>query len=124
MGTMSQPGAASFPLMVAVLMAVSSLVILLEDMKSSDSGEGSLGLPSGAGFYRVLGVVVSLAGYAVIAHLVGHLIGSVLLSLAMVHLIKPGSWIRTLVIGLAVSLSAYGVFIAMLGVPMPKGVLW
>ena len=124
MGKMSQPGAAVFPLIVAVFMLVSSLVILFEDMRSLDSEEGPLGLPSGTGLHRLLGVLASLVGYVVVAYLVGHLIGSFLLSLAMVHLIKPGSWIRTLVIALAVSLSAYGVFVSMLGVPMPKGVLW
>jgi len=60
----------------------------------------------------------------VVAYLVGHLIGSVLLSVALVHLIKPGSWVRTVVIGLAISLSAYAMFISILGVPLPKGVLW
>jgi putative tricarboxylic transport membrane protein len=124
MGTRSQPGAAVFPLIVAVLMTVSSLVILFEDMKSLDSEEGPLGLPSGAGLHRLLGVIASLVGYVVIAYLVGHLIASVLLSLALVHLIKPGSWVRTVVIGLAISLSAYGVFVSMLGVPLPGGVLW
>jgi len=124
MGTMSQPGAAVFPVMVAVLMAVSSLVILFEDMRSPDSEEGPLGLPSGAGLHRLLIFIASLVGYVVIAYLGGHLIASVLLSVVLVHLIKPGSWIRTLVIGLAISLSAYGVFVWILGVPMPKGVLW
>ena len=124
MGKMSQPGAAVFPLIVAALMLVSSLVILFEDMRSLDSGEGPLGFPSGAGLHRLLGVVASLVGYVVVAYLVGHLIGSFLLSIALVHLIKPGSWVRTVVIGLAISLSAYGVFVWMLGVPMPKGVLW
>jgi putative tricarboxylic transport membrane protein len=124
MGKMSQPGAAVFPLIVAVLMLVSSLVILFEDMRSLDSEEGPLGLPSGGGLYRLLGVVASLVGYVVVAYLVGHLIGSVLLSVALVHLIKPGSWVRTVVIGLAISLSAYAMFISILGVPLPKGVLW
>ena len=124
MGTMKQPGAAVFPLIVAALMLVSSLVVLFEDMRSPDSEESPLRLPSGASLYRVLGVIASLAGYAVVAHLVGHLIASTLLSFAMVHLIKPGSWVRTVVIGLAISLSSYGVFVWVLGVPMPKGVLW
>ena len=124
MGKMSQPGAAVFPLMVAVLMVVSSLVILFEDMRSLDSGEGPLGLPSGASLHRLLGAIASVVGYVVVAYLVGHLIGSFLLSVALVYLIKPGSWVRTVVIGLAISLSAYGVFGWMLGVPMPKGVLW
>jgi len=121
---MSQPGAAVFPLIIAILMLVSSLVILFEDMRSLDSGEGPLGLPSGVGLHRLLGVVASLVGYVVVAYLVGHLIASFLLSLALVHLIKPGSWVRTVVIGLAISLSAYAMFISILGVPMPKGVLW
>jgi len=124
MGKMSQPGAAVFPLIVAILMLVSSLVILFEDMRSLDSGEGPLGLPSGASLHRMLGVIASLVGYVVVAYLVGHLIASFLLSLALVHLIKPGSWVRTVVIGLAISLSAYAMFISILGVPMPKGVLW
>lgn len=124
MGKISQPGAAVFPLIVAALMGVSSLVILFEEMWSLDSEEGPLGLPSGAGLHRLLSVVASLVGYVVMAYLVGHLIASVLLSLALVHLIKPGSWVRTVVVGLAISLSAYGLFVLMLGVPLPGGVLW
>jgi hypothetical protein len=58
------------------------------------------------------------------AYLGGHLVASILLSLALVHLINPGSWVRTVVIGLAISLSTYGLFVSILGVPLPKGVLW
>ena len=124
MGKIRQPGAAVFPLIVAALMAVSSLMILFEEMRSLDSEEGPLGLPSGADLHRLLGIVASLVGYGVMAYLVGHLIASVLLSLALVHLINPGSWVRTVVIGLAISLSTYGMFVSMLGVPLPRGVLW
>ena len=124
MGKISQPGAAVFPLIVAALMAVSSLMVLFEEMRSLNSEEGPLGLPSGAGLHRLLSVVASLVGYVVMAYLVGHLIASVLLSLALVHLIKPGSWVRTVVVGLAISLLAYGLFVSMLGVPLPEGVLW
>lgn len=124
MGQMRQPGAAVFPLIVAALMAVSSIMIFLEEMRSVDSREGPLGLPSGVGLHRLLGVVASLAGYGMMAYLVGHLIASILLCLALVHLINPGSWVRTVVIGLAIPLSTYGMFVWMLGVPLPKGVLW
>ena len=124
MGKMRQPGAAVFPLIVAALMAVSSLMILLEEMRSLRSEEGPLGLPRGAGLHRLLGVVATLVGYGVMAYLVGHLIASVILCLALVHLINPGSWLRTVVIGLAISLSTYGMFVWMLGVPLPRGVLW
>ncbi len=124
MGIMRQPGPAVFPLIVAGLMAVSSLMILLEEMRAADSVEGPLGLPRGAGLHRLLGVVASLVGYGVMAYLVGHLTASILLSLALVHLINPGSWVRTVVIGLAISLSTYGLFVSILGVPLPKGVLW
>ena len=124
MGKMRQPGAAVFPLIVAALMAVSSLMILFEEMRPLRSEEGPLGLPRGAGLHRLLGVVATLVGYGVMAHLVGHLIASVLLCLALVHLINPRSWVRTLVIGLAISLSTYGMFVWMLGVPLPRGVLW
>jgi len=124
MGKIREPGAAVFPLIVAAFMAVSSLMILFEEMRSLDSEEGPLGLPSGADLHRLLGIVASLVGYGVMAYLVGHLIASVLLSLALVHLINPGSWVRTVVIGLAISLSTYGMFVSMLGVPLPRGVLW
>ena len=123
MGKISQRGG-GFPIVAKALMAVSSLMVLFEEMRSLDSEEGPLGLPSGAGLHRLLSVVASLVGYVVMASLVGHLIASVLLSLALVHLIKPGSWVRTVVVGLAISLSAYGLFVSMLGVPLPGGVLW
>ena len=124
MGQIRQPGAAVFPLIVAALMAISSLMILFEERKSLDSMEGPLGLPSGSGLRRLLGAVATLVGYVLMAYLVGHLIASILLSLALVHLINPGSWVRTVVIGLAISLSTYGLFVSMLGVPLPRGVLW
>ena len=124
MGVLRQPGAAVFPLIVAALMAVSSLMILFEEMRAVDSEKGPLGLPSGAGLHRLLGVVASLVGYGVMAYLVGHLIASVLLCLVLVHLINPASWVRTVVIGLAISLSTHGMFVWMLGVPLPEGVLW
>lgn len=123
LGKPGQPGAAVFPLMVAALMAASSLGILVEEMRSANLGEEPLGLPHGADLRRFLGVIVSLFGYVALTSLVGHLIASTLMSLALVHLIKPGSWLRTIVAGLAISLSAYALFVILLGVPLPAGEL-
>lgn len=124
MGKISQPGAGVFPLIVAVFAVVSSLALLFEEMRSLGSEEDLLDIPSGVDLHRLLSVLASLIGYVVMAHLVGHLIASVLLCLALVHLIKPASWKRTGVVGLAISLLAYGLFVSMLGVPLPGGVLW
>lgn len=123
LGKPSQPGAAVFPLIVAVLMAVASLSIAVEEIRSAESGDEPLHLPSGSDLRRLLGVIASLFGYVALASLVGHLIASSLLSLALVHLLKPGSWPRTLVVGLAISLSAYALFVMLLAVPLPKGEL-
>lgn len=124
MGKPSQPGAAVFPIMVAALMAASSLMILGEEMRSGEAEEEALKLPSGADLRRLLGVLAGLVGYVVVASLLGHLLGSILLSLALVHLIKPGSWLRTVVAGLAIALSAYVLFVVLLAVPLPTGGLW
>ncbi len=124
MGKIRQPGAAVFPLIVAAIMAVSSLMILFEEMRARNSEKGPLNLPGGAALRRLLGVGASLVGYGVLAYLVGHLIASVLLCLILVHLINPGSRVRPVAIGLAISLSTYGLFVWMLGVPLPRGVLW
>ncbi len=121
MGRPNQPGAGVFPMLVAVIMALSSLGILWEQIRSSEADDDRLRLPTGADLRRFLGVVVAIFGYIALASLFGHLVASIALSLAMVHLIKPGSWPRTILVGLAISLSAYWVFVMLLGVPLPKG---
>lgn len=124
-GSLSAPGAAIYPFVVGGLMVLVSLGVVLERLVlPPDPRERPLALPRGADRRRLLGVVGTVVAYAVLVNLLGFLWTTVLSSLALVHLIKPGSWRRTVITALAISLSTYVLFVTILDVPLPRGYFW
>lgn len=123
MGSLSEPGAALFPILVAVLMAISSLALVVEQARLTGSADASLPLPRGADLRRLLGIALSVIGYIWLLSYLGFLVASILMALALVRLLTAGSWVRTAVVALAISISTYVLFVVILGVPLPKGEL-
>ncbi len=124
LGVPSRPGPAAYPLLVAVILVITSIGIIWERAsgQSGDSAE-PFELPKGADLRRLLGVIASIIVYLAILPYAGHLLASSLLAVSVVRVIRPASWLSTIVTGLAISISAYVLFVLVLGVQLPKGVL-
>ncbi len=117
-GVLARPGAAIFPAMAAVLMALASLGVILEQLRAPVD-ETRLELPRGAALGRLLAAAAGLAAYVLLAPFLGHGVAGLVLAVVLVRVLQPGSWMRTVVTAAAIAASIYVLFVLLLGVPLP-----
>lgn len=120
-GQLDRPGAAVFPVIVGVVLMLASLVTLREGL-AMDAGE-KVELPAGVDRKRLLGLVGLLFGYMVLLPWLGQILASVPFCVLLMRLLSDLSWIRTTIYSLLVSGAVYTVFVVLLDVPMPRGIL-
>lgn len=120
-GQRDQPGAAVFPMMVGVVLVLASLATLNEarQMPRAEHVE----LPAGPDRMRVLGLIAALLGYFLLLPWLGQIATSMLFFVALMRLLSQYSWPRLVAYSVVMSLAVYGVFVLVLKVPMPAGVL-
>lgn len=120
-GRLNQPGAAIFPLIVGGLLVVGSLATIWEGRKTGPTER--VEFPAGADRARLLGVVGVLLGYFLALPWLGHLLGSTLFCILLMRLLSGLAWPRVVLYSILITGTVHVVFIHMLGVPMPRGVL-
>lgn len=118
-GTLDQPGAAVFPVLVGTLMIVISLVTVWEGwrMLSGDAAE----FPLGEDLRRLVGLVAALLVYFIALPWVGQLIGSACFATALVRLLSGKGWLRCAAYGVIIAILLHVVFVVALKVTMPRG---
>jgi putative tricarboxylic transport membrane protein len=120
-GEIAQPGAAIFPLAVGILLMLGSAATLWEGW-NLDAAE-QVGLPAGAGRKRLLSMIGLLAAYYFGLPWLGQMVSSTLFCVLLMRVLSPISWPRIIAYSLALSSALYLVFVHLLKVPMPRGVL-
>jgi putative tricarboxylic transport membrane protein len=120
-GRMDQPGAAVFPVIVAFLVAASSLMTMVEGWRMST--EETVDLPAGAGRTRLLGLLGLMLGYFLVLPWLGQIVSSILFSAFMIRLLSDLSWPRVAFYAVIMALSLHAFFVLVLKVPMPRGIL-
>jgi hypothetical protein len=93
-----------------------------ESLKT-DSHRGNLDLPRGKDAKRVLFLIVALALFVVTLPFLGQLIGGALFSVALLRFLSSLSWGRVLIYATVISAATYLIFVTLLGVLMPQGML-
>jgi len=121
LGQMDKPGAAVFPIIVGVMLIVASLDTLWEGCQMDKDVQ--IALPVGADCKRLLGLIGLLFGYVVILPWLGQLIVSMLFCVLVLRLLTDLGWLRILANSLVISIVIYVLFIILLKVPMPHGML-
>jgi predicted small integral membrane protein len=120
-GQLSRPGAAVFPVMVGVLLLLVSLATVWEGWRL-DEGE-RIDLPAGADRTRLLSLIGLLLGYFVTLPWLGQIVGSALFCILLIRLLSGLSWPRVVAYSIPMSIGLYIVFVTLLKVPLPRGIL-
>lgn len=123
-GTLAQPGAAIFPIVVGVLMALASVGLIAEQVRlAGQAKDGALYLPAGEDRRRLLVVTGIILVYLLALPHLGFLPATTLGSIAFVHQLKlkGRTWPSIVLTGLAIAVFTWVLFFIILGVPMPKG---
>jgi putative tricarboxylic transport membrane protein len=116
-GQPDDPGAATFPRMVAGALAVFALLLLVQGGRSEES------LPRGRALLRVVGVVVLLAIYAAVLEALGFMLATMLFLVGALLLAGMRRPLMLALMPVGVSLTLFYVFSVLLRVSLPRGVL-
>lgn len=121
-GTMDQPGAALFPTIMAVIVMLSAVVVVVEELTGGGS-EGQVEVPVGNDRRKMLGFFGCLLGYVLLLPWLGQLLTSFVVTTALVRILGGRSWLASGLIGAAIAVVSYFLFVEVLGVSMPDGLL-
>jgi putative tricarboxylic transport membrane protein len=120
-GQMDQPGAAVFPVAVGVILLLASLTTLWEGLRM-DRGE-QVSLPAGEDLRRMLSLIGLLLSYFLALPWLGQIISSTLFGILLMRVLSDLGWPRIVAYALVISIALYAVFVMLLKVPMPRGIL-
>lgn len=122
LGTIDEPGARLFPLLVNAVLLIASLACVREALMSPGMGK-LLAFPVGADAQRLCGLVILLLGYFLAMPWVGYLLSSLVFAALLVRLLSGAAWLRCVVYGVLMTALTWLFFIYFLKVPMPSGVI-
>jgi len=120
-GELDRPGAAIFPFLVSILLILASLGTVWEGLHTYQTE--TVEFPIGANRWRLIGMIVTLSAYVLILPWLGQLLASTIFATLMMRLLSTLTWRMIFVKSIALSAAVYVVFIVLLRVPMPRGIL-
>ncbi|BBK33941.1 putative tricarboxylic transport membrane protein [Stella humosa] len=121
LGELDQPGAGVFPVIVGTLVLLASLAVLWEGWRMPAAA--SVDLPAGADAGRVLSLLGLIVAYVVLLPWAGQLVGGFVFCLLLIRLLSGNGWVRAAIQAAVISAVAYLVFVRLLQVQMPRGIL-
>ena len=122
MGSWRDPGPGLYPLLVGILILICSLGTALE--ARYEMANEKIGWPRGADLSRIVGLVVAMFAYFILLPFVGHLIASLGVVFAGLHLMGGLRWPLKILLTFSISGGSYYLFVILLAVPLPKGELF
>ena len=120
-GELSRPGASLFPILVGVLLVIASLSTLREAWRISVAEQ--VEFPAGQDCRRLLVLVAALFVYILALPWLGQIIASSLFMILVMRVLSDAAWPRVIGYALIISGTLYVVFVRLLNVPMPRGLL-
>ena len=125
-GRWHKPGAAIFPVALAVLLAISALAVLFE-RRGGDNGAqpATLMLPAGADLRRLLLLLGAFALYFLVMPVIGNMVASALFLFASMWLLSDDparSILRIAIYAIVIAAAFELFFVRLLQVQMPGGV--
>ncbi len=120
-GTLRAPQSAFFPKILAVLLAILSLLMLIRPVAAV--GKTEVNAIDASGWRRIGITLAAMAGFALVLEPLGFLLAAFLLMVALLRAVEAQSWRRIIVIAAAAALISYLIFARFLGVPLRAGVL-
>lgn len=121
------PDEGFFPLAVAVLIMILSLIILVKSVRpdrvprKTETAESQRG--KGERIFKVISYALLMSGYGLLMERLGFLIASVLLLFPIARIVESQSWRTALLLSLISIATSYILFAYLLGVPLPRGLV-
>lgn len=122
-GTPGDPKSGFFPLIVAILLLVTSISLFVEALKKGDTWKNIGEFPPLWGLKRVGAVIALLGLYVLCFEPVGFIISTTVLLGILLRMLRTGSWLKIAVVCAVLVGGAYALFDLTLDVPLPMGLL-
>jgi hypothetical protein len=119
--SLATPGPGVFPLAAGLLLL--GLATGQAAVAARARAEAATPPADGSTAFRAWALMALLVGYAAAAGTVGFLAASFALVLVASRLLGATGWLRPAALALGVTIAAYVLFVAWLGVPLPAGLL-
>jgi hypothetical protein len=120
-GELARPGASLFPIMVGAILALASLATLWEGWRTMVSEQ--VEFPAGQDAVRLSVLVGALFVYILALPWLGQIIASSLFLVLLMRVLSDIGWPRVIVYALIIAGTLYVVFVRLLNVPMPRGLV-
>ena len=121
-GRIDMPGAALFPVFSSVVLLIASITTIWEGY-SMDRSE-KVNLPLGPSLRRLMYFISMLAAYLLALPWVGNIIAGATFAGLLILLLSKIGWKRSVTYALIMALTIHVIFVTILKVPMPRGVLF
>jgi putative tricarboxylic transport membrane protein len=120
-GQLDQPGAGVFPVIVGIMLMLASLTTMWERWRLDRAEQ--VEIPVSVARKRLLSLISLLFGYCLALPWLGQIISSILFCVLLVRMLSDLEWPRIVAYSLGISIALYVVFVSLLKVPLPRGVL-
>ena len=120
-GRLAQPGAGLFPVIVGVVMVFASLTTMWEGWQLEKAKQ--IEFSAGADRERLLSLIGLLFGYFLSLTWLGYIASTTLFCILLMRMLSNLGWPRIVAYSLVMTLALYVVFVLLLKVPMPRGML-
>lgn len=114
------PGVGFFPFWLGVLMAILSILLILNTWQRPATPTQRSIFPGRRAFIAIVLVLTGLAGYIVLLEVLGFLLDTVLFTAFLLGVVEREKWKMTLLIATLTSGGLYVIFQILLGVNLPK----
>lgn len=117
------PGAGFFPFWLGIILAISSLILLVRNtiLRVGETGESTL--PSKHSIFRIMLVLSSFFFSIMVFERIGFLISMFFFISFLLIVLEKYRWYYGLLISLGMVSAAYGIFKMGLGISLPPGLL-
>lgn len=123
-GSPSQPGAAVFPAIVALVMLAASVTTIWDGRKILQDNYETAEIPGGDAIFKIVALLAALLFYALTLRYLGRIIGTYVVAAAVVAIfMEKRSAIWPLIHAAWITLGIWLLFIYSFGLPLPRGML-
>lgn len=121
-GRLSSPRPGFFPLILAVILAVFSLILLRQAVKEREERDGPF--TTGPGTWKKIGLATgALLAFALLFESLGYILSVFLFMAFLLRAVEGQKWWLVFVVALPASLLSYLLFGMLLKTPLPAGIL-
>jgi putative tricarboxylic transport membrane protein len=121
-GTLGAPGPGFFPGVLGAMLALTSLGLIVRAVRIQRTGADS-GVQVQLGHRDIVITTVALIVVALLFEWLGYLLSATLFMLALLRAFSTRGWVRSLVFAVVTAVVSYEIFVQLLGVTLPPGLL-